>query len=408
MTAQYTNVCSDGTLSAVNALIERYLRLGLALDRHVEGAVDAYYGPAELAAAIAEEPPAEPRALLAEAEALLEEVDDGWLRDQLVGVRTYARMLAGEPDSYTDEVEGCYGVRPELTDETVFTAAHEELESLLPGDGSLAERYHAWRESTRIPADRVEGTISAVIEEARAWTRRVVGLPDGESVELEIVRDKPWWAFCYYLGDLRSRIAVNVDLPISAIELLHLAAHETYPGHHTERCLKEERLVRGRGLLEETIVLTPTPQSLVAEGIAETAPAMLLESDGRDAVIDVLRDAGIELDLDHTLAVTRAHDPCDWAEVNASLLLHERGASDDEVKSYLTRWSLRTPEQTDHLLRFFRAPTSRTYVVNYPAGRELCAAYVDGRADRFRHLVTEQVRVSELVEARDAAAALNR
>jgi hypothetical protein len=391
--------------ASVKPVIERYLRLGLELDRHVEGAVDAYYGPPELAAEIAARPPTEPRLLVAEADALLEEVDDGWLRDQLVGVRTYARMLAGDADSYSDEVEGCYGVRPAFTDEAVFEAAHAELESLLPGDGSLAERYHNWRESTRIPAERVEETIAALIEEARAWTRRVVGLPDGESVELEIVRDKPWWAFCYYLGDLRSRIAVNVDLPISAIEVLHLAAHETYPGHHTERCLKEETLVRGCGLLEETIVLTPAPQSLVAEGIAETAPTMLLAGDGRDALMDVLKDSGVELDLDHTLAVRRAHDPCDWAEVNGSLLLHEHGASEDDVKSYLARWSLRTPEQADHLLRFFRAPTSRTYVINYPAGRELCAAYVDGRPDRFRHLLSEQVRVRELVEAREAAGA---
>ena len=124
-----------------------------------------------------------------------------------------------------------------------------------------------------MPAERVERTVAAVIEEARAWTRGLVELPDGEGVDLEIVRDEPWLAFCYYLGDLRSRIAVNVDLPMSAIELLVLAIHETYPGHHAERCCKEHLLVRGRGLLEETLVLVPTPQSLVSEGIATLAPS---------------------------------------------------------------------------------------------------------------------------------------
>ena len=131
-----------------------------------------------------------------------------------------------------------------------------------------------------MPAEQVERTIAAVIEEARAWTRGLVELPDGEGVVLEIVRDEPWLAFCDYLGDLRSRIAVNVDLPMSAIELLVLAIHETYPGHHAERCSKEHLLVRGRGLLEETLVLVPTPQSLVSEGIAELAPYVLLEGDG--------------------------------------------------------------------------------------------------------------------------------
>ena len=91
--------------------------------------------------------------------------------------------------------------------------------------------------------------------------------PAGEGVVLEIVRDKPWWASCDYLGDLRSRIAVNVTLPMSAIELLILTLHETYPGHHVERSCKEHLLVRGEGMLEESLVLGPTPQSLVSEGL---------------------------------------------------------------------------------------------------------------------------------------------
>jgi hypothetical protein len=239
--------------------VERYLRLGLQLGRHVEGIVDAYYGPPELAAAVDAEPPADPRTLVAETETLLDELEDGWLRDQVVGLRTYAGVLAGEAGSYADEVEGCYGVRPTYTDEAVFTAAHERLEELLPGDGPLAERHKRWEDSILVPTEQVERTIPAVIEEARAWTRGLAELPAGEGVVLEIVRDKPWLAFCGHLGDLRSRIAVNVDLPLSAIELLVLAIHETYPGHHAERCCKEHLLVRGRGLLEETIVLVPTP-----------------------------------------------------------------------------------------------------------------------------------------------------
>ena len=38
-------------------------------------------------------------------------------------------------------------------------------------------------------------------------------LPAGEGLELEAVTDEPWWAFNYYLGDLRSRVVLNVDVP---------------------------------------------------------------------------------------------------------------------------------------------------------------------------------------------------
>src|SRR5438034_5602820 len=357
---------------------ERYVTLGLELGRHVDGIVDAYFGPRELVEAIEAAPPVEPRTLVAAAEALLDELEDGWLRDQVAGLRIYAGALAGESRSYADEVEGCYGVRPAYTDEAVFTAAHERLEELLPGDGSLAERYKRWEDSIRVPTERVEGTVAAVIEKARTLTRDLIELPDGEGVGLDIVRDEAWLAFCEYVGDLRSRISVNVDLPMTAIELLILAIHETYPGHHAERCTKEHLLVRGGGLLEETIVLVPTPQSLVSEGIATIAPSVLLEGDGGAELAAVMRDAGIELDLAHALAVRRTLEPCRWAEVNAALMLHDDAAGEAETQAYLERWGLTTPELAAHLIRFLTEPTSRSYIITYPAGRELCRAYVAG------------------------------
>lgn len=383
----------------IRSIAERYLRLGLQLGRHVNGIVDAYFGPPELAAAVDAEPTVEPATLVSAAEALLDELDDGWLRDQVAGVRTYAGVLAGESGSYADEVQGCYGVRPTHTDEAVFAAAHERLEELLPGDGTLAERHERWEASIRVPTEQVERTIAAVIEEARLWTRSLVELPDGESVVLEIVRDKPWLAFCGYLGDLRSRIEVNITLPVSAMKALTVGIHETYPGHHAERCCKEHVLVRGRGLLEETLVLVPTPQSLVAEGIAELAPEMLLEGDGGAALAGVVHDAGIEFDLAHALAVERALQPCRWSEVNAALMLHDGGASEADVQAYLERWDLITPELAAHVIRFLTEPTSRTYVTTYAAGRELCRSYVAGNPERFRRLLTEQVRVRDLLEA---------
>jgi hypothetical protein len=376
--------------------VQRYLRLGLQLGRRVDGIVDAYFGPPELAAAVDAEPLADPQALVAEADSLLREVEDGWLRDQLVGLRTYAGVLAGEPGSYADEVEGCYGVRPAHTDEEVFAAAHERLDELLPGGGPLRERHARWESAMRVPDDRVEAILAPVIDVARAWTGRVAGLPEGETVELETVRDVPWLAFCEYLGDLRSRITVNLDLPLSGLDLLVTAIHETYPGHHTERCNKEQLLVRGDGLLEESIVLVPTPQSLVSEGIATLAPGLLLESESGPELAAILHDAGVELDLELALAVRDALEPCRWAEVNAALMLHEDGAGEAEVRAYLERWGLLTAELSAHLVRFFGEPTSRSYVLTYPAGHALCSAWVDGRPDRFRRLLTEQVRVRDL------------
>jgi hypothetical protein len=77
-------------------------------------------------------------------------------------------------------------------------------------------------------------------------------------------------------------------------------------------------------------------------------------------------------------------------------MLHERGANEAEVRAYLERWGLMTPELSAHMIRFFNEPTSRSYIVTYPAGREACTAYVAGDPERFRRLLTEQLRVRDL------------
>jgi len=56
-----------------------------------------------------------------------------------------------------------------------------------------------------------------------------------------------------------------------------------------------------------------------------------------------------------------------------------------------------TPKFAAHLIRFLSEPASRTYVITYSAGRELSRSYVAGEPERFRRLLTEQVRVRDLL-----------
>ena len=54
---------------------------------------------------------------------------------------------------------------------------------------------------------------------------------------------------------------------------------------------------------------------------------------------EIVRAAGMPLDLAHAVAVERADDPLRKAEVNAALMLHE-GAGEAEAHAYLERWAL--------------------------------------------------------------------
>lgn len=126
---------------------------------------------------------------------------------------------------------------------------------------------------------------------------------------------------------------------------------------------------------------------------------MTLLSGGGAAAFEALAGeaAGVAFDLAHALAIERAAEPCRWAEVNAALMLHADGAAKDDVRAYLRRWGVMGDETAAHVVRFMTDPTSRTYIMNYPAGRALCDAYVGGDVTRLRRLLTEQIRVGDLI-----------
>jgi hypothetical protein len=81
------------------------------------------------------------------------------------------------------------------------------------------------------------------------------------------------------------------------------------------------------------------------------------------------------------------------------LQIHDGGASPDEAQAYIERWNLVPPEQAAHSVRFVTDPTWRAYVITYSAGRDLCRAYVGGDPARFRALLTEHVRIGDLLAA---------
>jgi hypothetical protein len=376
--------------------VERdYIRLGLRLGRRVDGLVDSYYGPEELKEEVESEPLRDPAVLVVDAGRLLDRTD-GWLRHQVVGLETVARKLADDEIPYAEEVKRCYGVRPRRVDEEVFAAAHRELDRLLPGEGGLAERYQVWREGNPLPPERLGPALEALVAELRRRTLETFGLPDGEAGELDFVTDEPWAAYNYYLGDLRSRVAVNTDVDMNAGYIAHLMGHELYPGHHTEHVWKEQRLVKDQGRLEETILMIGTPQSLIAEGIAELGYELLL--DDLDAFsAETLAPLGIEYDAELGRAVRAARQPLSHAFGNAALLVHEDGASADEAREYLMRWGLVSERRAQHNLEFINHPVWGSYVTTYADGHRVCADWVDGDPARFTRLLTEQLSPADLV-----------
>jgi hypothetical protein len=278
----------------------------------------------------------------------------------------------------------------------VFEAAHRELDEVLPGPGSLAELYQAWREGDVVRGDELVAVFQNLLEDFQARAQELVGLPPGESIEVDYVSDEPWSAFNYYQGGLRSRIAVNTDVALAPFFVVELAAHEAYPGHHTEHAWKEQRRVREGGELEESAQMIGTPAALMSEGIAGLASEILLGDEEQEVTAAHLAGTSVAYDPDVSRAVQAAMPPLGGVRGNTALLLHTRGASQEEAVEYLMRWALTSRKRAEQAIRFQTDPVWRSYVTTYTAGYELCRDFVDDDPARFKRLLTEQLTPADL------------
>jgi hypothetical protein len=378
--------------------VERYLELALRLGRHDEDLIDSYYGPEELARRVEAEELREPRALAEDADALAEDVaDDEWLVAQVRALSANARKLAGERLGYAEEGRLIYGIDPRWHDEEPFRRAAAILDEVLPGQGSVRERYAGWFAATAIPAELVEQAVLEAAAELRRLTREAIGLPKGEEFELELVTGERWLGYARYLGGLRTRIQVNTDLPLPAADLVLLTSHEIYGGHHTHRVWQETELVRGRGQLERTLDVLWSPEAVISEGIAMTGPELLV-GDGQQLAAEVLGRLGFTYDAELGSRVDEARELLLPIAANLAMLIHDRGASPDEARDYSAAWSLqpddRIAKQIDSQLRSPSPPYQHTYW----QGRELVEAHVAGDPERFRALLTARVLPRELAE----------
>ena len=170
-TSSGSTTTSSRRLRRVDAIAERYLRLGLGLGKHVDGLVDGYYGPPSLAE--------EERQSLAElleetrtfrahvATADLDEQRRRWLTAQLDGLECVAEMTSGVEVPWRDAVRRCYGVEVERIPEERFEEAHARLDAALPGSGELADRLEAWRVTQDVPTDKLLPGFHALVDELR-------------------------------------------------------------------------------------------------------------------------------------------------------------------------------------------------------------------------------------------------
>jgi hypothetical protein len=376
-----------------------YLTVALRLRRLVPGWVDSYAGPADLLEAVQAEGGPSPDGVRESAEALAacvagDEHDSerrAWLLAQLRGISTALRHLAGERLDYSTLFERCHGAAVTAVPDGEFERAHALLDRALPGSGPVGARYRAWRAAQVIPAERLHGAVDLLAEEMRRRCRERFALPDGEVVRWQLVCEETWAGHAEYLGQRRTLVRINTDYPISAHRLLELVCHEAYPGHHAEHACKE-----ALGREELSVFVYPTPQALIAEGIACNAIEALLGEAADAIAAECLRPAGIPYDHLTAAAAREAEALLVAVRSNAALML-DAGAGPPAIHEYAQTWMLDDPQRVrEAMTHLLEDRAWRPYESCYPVGRALCRRYAAGDPARFARLLHRQLTPADL------------
>jgi hypothetical protein len=390
-----TGACRTGNValrstSSLNSVAESYVKTVLALGAHDTDYVDAYYGPAEWRAEVGRTKPSLP-AIRAQADALLGELREtklagaeemvrlrhAYLTKQLEALGARVDMLGGKRLSFDDETRVLYDAAAPTNSEAHFQVILDQLTRMLPGQGSVAERYEHFRSQFVIPRDRLDAVFQRAIAECKRRTEQHIALPPGESFRVEYVTGKSWSGYNWYQGKYRSLIQVNVDLPVYIDRAVDLACHEGYPGHHVYNALLEQHLVRGRGWQEFSVYPLFSPQSLIAEGTANHGITMAFPDHERarfEAQV-LFPLAGLDpARVPEYYAIHALVQQLSYAGNEAARRYLDGQLDARSTADWLVRYAMYTPGLAERRVRFINQ--YRSYVINYNVGLDLVARHV--------------------------------
>jgi len=382
---------------AMNPVAERYAHLVLALGQHDPDYVDAFYGPAEWKTQAEKEKKsldaigseaAELNATLAKIPNVATSDDEmlklrrEYLQKQISALAARVRMLKGEKLKFDDESRALYDAVAPTFPDSHFEQIISQLESKIPGQGPLWERYENWRKPFVIPKEKLDTVFQLAIQECRARTLAHVALPPNESFTVEYVTNKPWGGYNWYKGNFHSVIQVNTDLPIYIDRAVDLAAHEGYPGHHVYNSLLEKNLVRDRGWVEFSVYALFSPQSLVAEGTANFGrdvafPAKTERMKFEKAVL--FPAAGIDASrADEYYAVQDLIKQLEYATNEAARRLLNGEIDESAAMQWLQKYAVMEPARAKQRVKFIKR--YRSYVINYNLGEDMVRGYIEKRS----------------------------
>jgi len=313
-------------------------------------------------------------------------------------------VILGKTISFDQEVSDIYDVTPPRYDLTEYDKILTQIDQLLPGEGTTADRASAFRNSLAIPKEKLQPIFERAIQECKLRTQRYFDLPETEKFTMEFVTDKSWSGYNYYQGNFESLIQINTDFPIIIDRAVDLGCHEGYPGHHVWNLFIEQELVGARGWIEYSVNPLFGPFGPLSEGSGNYGIELAFPGDEKIKFEqDVLYPmAGLDPEKAHKLEkYNRLKGQLSHATNEVTRLYLDGEIDKEEAIELMQKYYLASRERTEQRLRFVEK--YRGYVINYNMGKDLAETYVRAAGDSreaqwaaFREMLTIPLAPSDI------------
>ena len=378
----------------LNKIANDYVRLGLSIGQYDADFVDAYYGPDSLKPTGTKKASFPRDSFLQAVENLkrqlqpfLNKAKDAslnnrakWINSQLTAFGRRIKMFAGEQSSFEVQVKELFGVSPPSLDEEHFKSLLKRLENILPGKGSVVDRFQALANRFVIPREKLDTVIKATIAESKKRTQQYLQLPATEDFKMEYVTGKSWSGYNWYQGDFKSLLQFNTDITSFVDRILDAASHEGYPGHHVYNSLLEKNLYRDKGWAEISLYPLFSPQSLIAEGSANYGIEVAFPKQEKLAFIkkQLLPLAGLDHEgLETYFQALAIKGKLSHVRTEVCRRLINGKMTDVEAARWLMEYGLFNEKDAARALSFIKKYQS--YVINYTYGMDLVRNYIETR-----------------------------
>jgi hypothetical protein len=175
-----------------------------------------------------------------------------------------------------------------------------------------------------------------------------------ENLELIRITDELWSVNLSWYPPRRMTFEVNVATPRTPETVAFEVAHNIYPGDYLHLAVLHQHAYRKRGHVAASIKLKNAPESVISEGIEETALLRLFADPSRDQVL-----------------ATKLEWLRRMATFAAALALQVEGRGEQEVLATMAREGFMDGGRSAFQLRLIKHPLWGPYQYTYILGRKL-------------------------------------